>query len=349
MFSRFLASFFILCSISVNVSSAQSDNPFAKNASLTIGTEISWKIDKEAVIATKTASDQKDSYYHLQFDNKQLKLMLSSDINGLNPKTFSQLEIKNVKIDGKQLPLFKWCLLNQQRHDRFLQQGLVVKKNICSIDGETGSFVMRLNKDTLQSLLQANRLSIMLKPFRTPLDLNYDISDFKEMTTALNARPEPEPVLAAIAEKTVEIPVAKQVIKLCQAQAPKKYKNIKSVDYNCDDVSAKNKAENEVIALVDQQRAKEKKLQAEKDRQRKLAEEKKQKALAEKLKQEQILQAEAVAIAASQLKQAQINDEITQKMLNVCKKFWDKDEHRCYCQKYIEHAPESIQASSRCE
>ena len=210
---------------------------------------------------------------------------------------------------------------------------------------------MRLNKDTLQSLLQANRLSIMLKPFRTPLDLNYDISDFKEMTTALNARPEPEPepVLAAIAEKTVEIPVAKQVIKLCQAQAPKKYKNIKSVDYNCDDVSAKNKAENEVIALVDQQRAKEKKLQAEKDRQRKLAEEKKQKALAEKLKQEQILQAEAVAIAASQLKQAQINDEITQKMLNVCKKFWDKDEHRCYCQKYIEHAPESIQASSRCE
>ena len=94
MFSRFLASFFILCSISVNVSSAQSDNPFAKNASLTIGTEISWKIDKEAVIATKTASDQKDSYYHLQFDNKQLKLMLSSDINGLNPKTLVSWKLK---------------------------------------------------------------------------------------------------------------------------------------------------------------------------------------------------------------------------------------------------------------
>ncbi len=139
------------------------------------------------------------------------------------------------------------------------------------------------------------------------------------------------------------------MIKICQVQAPKKYNNIKSVDYNCDDAVAKNNAENEVIALVDQEHAKEKKLLAEKNRQRKLAEEKKQKALAEKLKQEQILQAEAAAIAASQAKQAQINDEITQKMLNVCKKFWDKGEHRCYCQKYIEHSPVSIQASSRCE
>jgi hypothetical protein len=58
---------------------------------------------------------------------------------------------------------------------------------------------------------------------------------------------------------------------------------------------------------------------------------------------------EAAAIAASEIKQAQLSDEITQKMLKVCDKYWSKGEHRCYCQKYIEHAPASIQASSTCK
>ena len=67
------------------------------------------------------------------------------------------------------------------------------------------------------------------------------------------------------------------------------------------------------------------------------------------MKQEELLRAEAAAIAASQAKQAKIGGEITMKMVRVCKKYWDKGEHRCYCQKYIEHAPKSIQESSTCE
>ena len=122
------------------------------------------------------------------YDNKQITLALSEDAKGLKLKKFSQLEVINVKIDGKQAAIFKWCLNNQERHNRFLQQGLSVKNNVCVINNDGSSFIMRLNKDTLQMLQQAKRLSIMIKPFRTPLELNYDISDFADMTLALNTR-----------------------------------------------------------------------------------------------------------------------------------------------------------------
>ena len=111
-----------------------------------------------------------------------------------------------------------------------------------------------------------------------------------------------------------------------------------------------------MIKLVKQEKVKQQKLAAiaaantaERERQRKLVEEKERKELVAKLEQEEKLQMEAAAIAASEIKQAQIGDEITQKMLKVCDRYWGKGEHRCYCQKYIEHAPASVQSSSTCE
>ena len=350
MLNRFFLSFIILCLFSFHVYAKGGNNPFAKNEVLNIGKEFSWNIDKELVLATKSASDKKGSYYHLQYDNKQLKLIISSDAKGGVAKKFSQLEIKDVTIDGKRIPLFKWCLNNQQRHDRFLQQGLAVKKNVCSIDGNAGSFIMSLNKETLLSLQKGKRLSIKLSPFRTPLDLNYDISDFKNMYLLLNAKVEPVAIVAS------PKPAAKEINKNCWAVAPAKYNSIKPVEYGCDDVAAKKESESRVINLVKQEKAKLQKSAAaaaesaaERERQRKLLEQRKQKALAEKRKQEEKLQLETVAIAASKVKQAQLNDEITQKMLKLCDKHWRKGEHRCYCQKYIEHAPGSIQAIASCE
>ena len=117
--------------------------------------------------------------------------MVSSDANGLSPKSFSNLEVKAFKIDGKQAPLFSWCLNNQQRHNRFLQQGLSVKKNICEINGEVGRFVIHLNRDTLMALQKGRQLTVVIKPFRTPIELNYDFSDFEEMFLVLNARKKP--------------------------------------------------------------------------------------------------------------------------------------------------------------
>ncbi len=354
MLNRFFLSFLVLCIFSFHVSAKSGDNPFAKSEVLNIGKEFSWNIDKQLVLATKSASDQKGSYYHLQYDNKQLKLIISSDAKGVVAKKFSQLEIKDVAIDGKQTPLFKWCLNNQQRHDRFLQQGLNVKKNVCKIDGNAGSFIMSLNKETLLSLQKGKTLSVKLSPFRTPLELNYDISDFKDMYLLLNAKVEP------VAIVTPPKPAAKEINKNCWAIPPAKYNNIKPVEYDCGNEPAKKEAETRVISLVKQEKTKEQKSAAiaaataaekavERARQGKLLEQRKQEALAEKRKQEEKLQLEAAVIAASEVKQAQLSDEITQKMLKVCEKNWRKGEHRCYCQKYIEHAPASIQASASCE
>ena len=349
MFKQLFASLLVLCILSFNVLAKNSNDPFAKKDTLSIGKDVAWDIDKKAVQATKSMSDGKGSFYHLQFDNKQLTLSISSDASGASPKKFNQLEIKDVKIDGNQVPIFKWCLNNQERHKRFLQQGLKVKNGVCAIDGGAGSFVMRLNKDTLASLQAGSRLSMVLKPFRTQLELNYDISDFKDMVLVLNAKPAPvvAPVAAPVAatKKTA----APKPVRKCWAGVPPQYNKIKSVEYDCDDATAKLDAETWVTKLVNKEKEKEKKLAVEKEKQRKLAEEKKQKELAAKLKQEELIQAEAAAIAASEAKQAEIGGEITAKMLKVCEKYWSKGEHRCYCQKYIEHAPKSIQESSTCE
>jgi hypothetical protein len=348
MSNRIFTSLFLLCVFSLNVS-AKNDNPFAKTQSLDIGTDISWKVDKKASLATKSKDNGKGVYYHLRFDNRQLELLVTSDADGTVPKKFNQLEIKDVQIDGKQSSLFKWCLKNQERHNRFLQQGLKVKKDICVTDGDAGSFVMRLNKETLVSLQQGKTLLIMLKPFRTPLELHYDLGDFKSMYVALNASAVPAAVTAAPVKAAVATPKTAAVKKTCLANPPTNYKNIKSVKYDCANSSAKQSAELKVNNLVAQEKAKEKKAAAEKEKQRKLAEEKKQQEIAAQLEQEKLLKVEAAAIAASEAKQAAIGGEIAQKMLKVCEKYWNKGEHRCYCQKYIEYAPSEIQANSSCK
>lgn len=346
MFKQLLVLVIVSCCLSVNAFAKRGDDPFAKSDVLEIGKGASWKINKSAKRATKSSAEHKGAYYHLKFDNKQIELYASSDAAGNQAKEFSQFEIKDIQIDGEQSSLFRWCLNNQERHKRFLQQGLKVAKNICVINGSAGRFVMRLNKDTLKALHQGSRFEITIKPYRTPLVLDYDISDFKEMYATLNAKP-----AAVAAAPVVKAPVAARSVsyKKCKATAPAKYKSIKPVEYNCIDVKAKTNAEASIAKQVNSEKEKEKKLAAEKEKQRKLAEEQKQKEMAAQLKKEQLLAAEAAALAASEAKQAQIGGEIAQKMIKVCEKYWSKGEHRCYCQKYIDSAPAEIQASSTCK
>lgn len=352
MSNRFFISLFILCVFSFNAIAKSSDNPFAKNKSLTIGKDISWKVDKKAVRATKTARDSSGAYYHLIFDNKQLELLISSDANGEVPKKFSQLEIKNLKIDGKQSPLFSWCLKNQQGYNNFLQQGLSVKKNICEIDGSSGRFIMQLNRDALTAMQQGKNLLILLKPYRTPVELTVDISDFQEMYLSLNAGSKSSAAPVTPIGSVVPAITAVPEISKCWAKPPEKYKAVKPVEYTCADASAKINAKTTISTRVNQIKGNERKLAAqraaEKEKQQKLVDEQRQKEQAAKLKQEELLAVEAAAVAASEVKQAELNSEIAQKMISVCDKYWSKGEHRCYCQKYIEHAPSDIQQNSTC-
>jgi hypothetical protein len=234
---------------------------------------------------------------------------------------------------------------NQESQDRFLQQGLKVKSDVCVSDGSQGSFVMRLDGGTLASLKGGRELIIALKPFRTPLELHFNLADFKTMVSELNAKP--APVVASIAPVSRASTSAVQTPgKICFSRPPANYKSISAIDYNCDDYSAKRAADKKIGSQVKQQKNaedKQQKLAAEKKRQEQAA------AQAVKLEQEKKIQVEAAAIAASEAKQAEIGGEITTKMVSMCEKYWDKGEHRCYCQKYIEYAPSEIQENSSCQ
>jgi hypothetical protein len=349
MCNRFLTALLILCLFSLNVSAKNSDDPFAKYQMLDVGLDVRWDIDKKAVLATKSVSDDSGAYYHLKFNNKQLEFIVSSDADGLSPKSFNNLEVKAFKIDGKQAPLFAWCLNNQQRHNRFLQQGLSVKKNICEIKGEAGRFVINLNRDTLMALQKGHQLTVVIKPFRTPIKLNYDISDFEEMTLALNAKSKPVAKSATAVNPAMGAStqgVAVSAAEKCWAKPPEKYKTIKAIEYSCADATAKLDAETGINNQVNQKIADDRALAAQRS-----AEIEKQRKQAEEIaRQEQVAQAELdAAIAASAAKQAQIGDDISNKMVAMCDKYWKKGEHRCYCQKYIEYAPDEIQKNSSCE
>ena len=340
MFSRLFVSVLATSFFSFNALAINGANPFAKSEVLNVGKDVAWEINKDAGVAVKSAVGEDDSYYHLEFDNRQIKLTITSDKEGQSHKYFSQLEIKDLKINGKQSSLFKWCLNNQQKHSRFLQQGLTVKNNVCQLNANNGSFIMRLNKATLSELQKGSNLEISLKPFRTQLDIKYDISDFAVMYTALNAKP--------VAVRVAPVPAVSKPVTMCKENAPAKYKQIKSIEYKCIDVVAKANAQVLMTQLVSKEDAKQKQVSAEREKQRKLAEEKKQEQLAAKLQEEERIRVEVAALAASQEKQAQLGSEISMKMIGMCEKFWTKGEHRCYCQKYIEHAPSEIQANSTC-
>ena len=81
-----------------------------------------------------------------------------------------------------------------------------------------------------------------------------------------------------------------------------------------------------------------------------LAAQKKQDEERLRLEQEKLAktQVEQQAIAASQQKHQLVVDDLTKKMLGVCNKMWSQGKHRCYCEKYILHAPSSIKSDPSC-
>lgn len=258
-------------------------------------------------------------------------------------KQFDVFAVNDVKIDGKRLDVFQWCLNNQDRHSRFLQQGLTVKKGVCLIQGEQGSVVMRLTKDTITSLNSGNTIEYELKPFRTTVRVKFNINDFgkvnntftkQQEATLAASKPKPKPApVAPVAVAAKPKPKAK-----CKIGPPEGFSAVKTVTYDCDNVAARIKAKASVDSKVNEIREQRKMAAAETERKRKQELAKK-----EQLKKEQEALAESAAI------QAELSTDIAIKMIAVCEKKWAEGEHRCYCQKYIQFAPASIQANSSCK
>jgi hypothetical protein len=226
-----------------------------------------------------------------------------------------------------------------------LQQGLKVKQDVCSNQGEKGAFIMRLNAATLDALGKGKALSFKIKPFRSSINVNFDISDFSEAAARLSAK------AVVVQKEATPAPSEKKVIapKICKASPPKDFIKIKPVEYACDDAAAKAKAEAGIEAVVVKERELKAKLAAENERKRQEEEAaKKAKELADKKAEEERLAAEQAALAEVEASKLEMNNEITNKMLAVCMKKWEKGEHRCYCEKFLEHAPAGIVSDPSC-
>lgn len=334
----------------MGVLAKSSDNPFAKGAKVDVGSDAAWVIKGKT--ATRSGS-YSGNFYHLFYDRKQLRLRIteSAEDSEETARHHDQFSVRDVLVDGKRLPVFQWCLNNQQKHKRFLQQGLQVKKDVCSNQGAMGMFIMRLNLATLDALRKAKKLTFDLKPYRSPVEVNFDISDFSEVVATLNATEKPVATKPAVKDKaapkvvTAPAVVATPAIvvpeKKCKASPPADVAGVKAIEYNCSDAAARAKATASVNIAVSKVKDKKKKVAAEREKRRLAAE-------AANKAEEERLAAEAAALAASAAQREAINTEISTKMLPVCQKKWAKGEHRCYCEKFIEHAPKEIQENSTC-
>ena len=344
--------FFIGLAILITTSqvSAKGPNPFDKAIEITAGSNIAWQFGEQT--ATKSVQAKDGTWYHLYYDGLRLRLRLTGSTADTEhgAKQFDDFAINDVKVDGKRLKIFQWCLNNQDKHSRFLQQGLSVKKEVCQNQGERGTFTMRLTKDTIASLNSGNAIEYDLKPFRTTVRVKFNISDFDQVSTEFKrqqdakiAASKPKPA-APVAPVVVAKPKSKSKSKpraKCKVGPPEGFSEVSTISYNCDDVAARDSAKATVDARVNELRRQREQAAAEAERKRKAAE-------AARLAQEEALKKEQEALAASAAVQAELSSDIAKKMIAVCEKNWAQGEHRCYCEKYIEFAPASIKANSTC-
>ena len=316
-------------------------NPFNKVKQIDVEEDVVWQVRNGA--ASKESQNDKGSYYQLKIDTKSLRLRIAEDSGeGAVGKSFKNLVIEDLKLDGKRLPVFQWCLKNQTVQNRFLLQDLVVAQGICVNNGSEGEFVVKLNKQTLDALQKGRTLSFKIKPFRTVVEVNFALDGLADVLQLNTTKP--EPVIA----KAVAPQVPNAVVETCVAPAPAAFKTISDIPYPCNDEVSKQKAENTIKAAVKTEKARLAQVKAQRERKRMAAIAAKKKAEQERLQAEAAALAEQQAIAESQQKHKLVVDELTKKMLGVCNKMWARGKHRCYCEKYIEHAPVEIQNSSTC-
>ena len=211
-----LLRFFIYLAMLITSSQviAISPNPFDKAIMVTAGHDVRWQFGEQT--ATKSVKGADGTWYHLFYDGLRLRLRLtgSSQDSQYAARQFEEFAVYDVKIDGKRTDIFQWCLNNQEKHNRFLQQGLSVKKGVCQNLGEQGSYVMRLTKETIDALGEGNIIEYELKPFRTKVLVKFSIDDFDRVTNefkkqyeakhaASQSKAEPAPVAAFISSLSI--------------------------------------------------------------------------------------------------------------------------------------------------
>jgi len=331
--SKFIITSLLSLLIAVPGVSNASVNPFKKAKNYTFGTEVPWYESKESVTKSGSARSGADTnYYHLNVDKYRLLLRLGkNDPSGelLNTRRLDALTIVEVKADGRRLPIFDWCLSNQHSVTKKLKQNTIVANDVCINADGGGDFVINLDEQSKRIIKSAKTLSFIVEPYGRPVMLSYSMSGYSELAAKLD-KPVPAPVVkapepalpvAAVKEKPKAKP---KPVKMCYSKAPADFQSaVTAIAYPCNNTAKKANASKKIKARVEQEKKK-MALELEAANREKLA---RQKAVEDNKREIQWA-----------LQQAEI-------WVKRCQKHWAKGKSPCYCEKYLDRAPEGVTSS----
>ena len=313
-------------------------NPFKKSKNYNFGTDVPWYESEGSAIKSGSIRDGSDTnYYHLNVDKHRLLLRLGkNDPSGqlVGTRVLDVLAITDVIIDGRQMPVFGWCLKNQQSPGKKLKQNSLVANDMCVNSGGAGDFVINLDDKSRSQLKKAKKIEFVVEPYGRPVKLTYSMGGYSGLMAKIN---KPAPIVKKTVEakpkkkakakpkvvvkpKVVAKPKPKsRSVKICNATPPSGYKTrIGDISYPCNDADKKSAAEASIAAKVD--------VEKKRAETRIIADDKKPK---------KAFKREAGGDAEWDKKQAVL-------WMSRCERHWKKGASPCYCEKYLDKAPSGV-------
>ncbi|VAW65218.1 hypothetical protein MNBD_GAMMA08-45 [hydrothermal vent metagenome] len=334
----FVSSMIALLWVTSSVSVA-ANNPFKKSKTYTFGSSVPWYENNDTAIKSGSVRDGSNTnYYHLNINKRQLLLRLGkNDPSGEleNTRPLENLTISDVKVDGRRLPLFGWCLQNQQNAGKKLKQNAVVANDVCINAGGGGDFIINLDDRSRAILKASKKVEFSVEPFGRVVKLNFNMAGYAPIMAKINKpapspvvkkpKPKPKPVVVKAKPKPKPKPVAVKAkpkpAKVCHARAPEEFKSaVQAVKFTCGNKASKSRAEHKIAESVVTEK---KKRNAER-----LAAEN------EKLVRE-LSTEDGKREAVWEKQQAKL-------WIKRCERHWAKKTSPCYCEKYLAQAPSGV-------
>lgn len=300
-------------------------NPFKKSKNYTFGSNIAWYKLNDAALKTGSVKVGSDThYYHLNINNDRLLLRLGkNDPSGKieNTRILGDLSILAINVDGRRLPLFDWCLVNQQSPSSKLKQNAIVANGVCINAGGGGDFVMRLDGETRNILGKASVLEFIVEPYGRSVKLTYSLLGYAAIMEDINkpvpvvVKPVPKPVVVVAPKPKPKAKPKVEPVKICYAKPPAEFKSqVSTLKYPCSDKAKKASAESKVSAQVKQAEKKKVAIANEEREMRQRARE-------------------------DNKREAEWGSKQSVLWISRCKKHWAKNRSPCFCEKYFEQAP----------
>ena len=233
----------------------------------------------------------------------------------------------DLKADGRRMPLFDWCLRNQQNPGKKLKQNAVVANDVCINAGGGGDFVINLDKESYGILKGVNQLEFIIEPYGRPVKLTFTMSGYAALMAKIN-KPVPPPVVKKVEPKPAPVIVAKpkakpkpKPVKMCYARPPIDFKSaVPAIAYPCKNEVKKSNAEIKIAAKVEHEK---KKMTAEIDA-----------ANEEALAREKSVE--------DNQREVEWEGKQAELWISRCERHWTKKRSPCFCEKYLELAPEGV-------